>query len=45
MLQEQHLQQLIADSQKQKLCNHLRKHLGQEKGLALYNEIKRRAWH
>ena len=45
MLQEQHLQQLIADSQKQKLCNHLRKHLGQEKGLALYNEIKRKAWH
>ena len=44
-LQEQYLQQLIADNQRQKLCNHLRKHLGQEKGLALYNEIKKRAWH
>ena len=44
-LQEQHLQQLIAENQRQKLCNHLRKHLGQEKGLALYNEIKKRAWH
>jgi hypothetical protein len=27
------------------LCNTLRKQLGQEKGLALYNEIKKLAWH
>ena len=45
VLQEQHLRQLIADNQKQKLCNHLRKLLGQEKGLALYNDIKKKAWH
>ena len=43
-LQEQHLQQLIADNKKQILCNTLRKQLGQEKGLALYNEIKKLAW-
>ena len=43
-LQEAHLQQLIADGKKQVLCNTLRKQLGQEKGLALYNEIKRMAW-
>lgn len=44
-LQEQYLQQLIAENKRQALCNTLRKHLGQEKGLALYNEIKKRAWH
>ena len=43
-LQEQHLQQLIADNKKQVLCNTLRKQLGQEKGLALYNAIKKIAW-
>ena len=43
-LQEQHLQQLIADNKRQILCNTLRKQLGQEKGLALYNEIKKSAW-
>jgi hypothetical protein len=44
-LQEQQLQQLIADNKRQVLCNTLRKQLGQEKGLALYNEIKKTAWH
>lgn len=43
-LQEQQLQQLIADNKRQVLCNTLRKQLGQEKGLALYNEIKKSAW-
>ncbi len=43
-LQEQQLQQLIADNKRQVLCNTLRKLLGQEKGLALYNEIKKSAW-
>lgn len=43
-LQENHLRQLIADNKKQILCNTLRKQLGQEKGLALYNEIKKIAW-
>lgn len=43
-LQEQHLQQLIAENKRQILCNTLRKQLGQEKGLALYNEIKKHAW-
>ena len=43
-LQEPHLQQLIAENKKQVLCNTLRKQLGQEKGLALYNEIKKLAW-
>ena len=43
-LQEQQLQQLIADNKRQVLCNTLRKLLGQEKGLALYHEIKKSAW-
>ena len=43
-LQEAHLQQLIAENRKQVLCNTLRKQLGQEKGLALYNEIKKIAF-
>ena len=43
-LQENVLRDLIANNKKQILCNTLRKHLGQEKGLALYNEIKRTAW-
>lgn len=44
-LQENVLRELIANNKRQVLCNTLRKHLGQEKGLALYNEIKRAAWH
>ncbi len=44
-LQESVLRDLIANNKRQILCNTLRKHLGQEKGLALYNEIKRAAWH
>ena len=44
MLQENHLRELIGEKKKQILCNTLRKQLGQEKGLALYNEIKRAAW-
>ncbi len=44
-LQESVLRDLIANNKRQVLCNTLRKHLGQEKGLALYNEIKRAAWH
>lgn len=44
-LQENVLRDLIANNKRQILCNTLRKHLGQEKGLALYNEIKRTAWH
>lgn len=44
-LQESVLRELIANNKRQILCNTLRKHLGQEKGLALYNEIKRVAWH
>ena len=43
-LQESHLRQLIHDNKKQILCNTLRKQLGQEKGLALYNDIKKIAW-
>lgn len=43
-LQETHLRELIADNKRQVLCNTLRKQLGQEKGLALYNEIKKSAW-
>ena len=43
-LQEQQLQELIAGNKRQILCNTLRKQLGQEKGLALYNEIKKSAW-
>lgn len=44
-LQENVLRDLIANNKRQILCNTLRKHLGQEKGLALYNEIKKSAWH
>ncbi len=44
-LQVQPLQQLIADNKRQVLCNTLRKELGQEKGLALYNELKKAIWH
>ena len=44
-LQESVLRDLIANNKRQVLCNTLRKHLGQEKGLALYNEIKKSAWH
>lgn len=43
-LQENHLRQLIHENKKQILCNTLRKQLGQEKGLALYNDIKKIAW-
>ena len=43
-LQENHLRQLIQENKKQILCNTLRKQLGQEKGLALYNDIKKIAW-
>lgn len=43
-LQESHLRELIAENKKQVLCNVLRKQLGQEKGLALYNEIKKSVW-
>ena len=43
-LQENHLRQLITDNKRQVLCNTLRKQLGQEKGLALYNDIKKIAW-
>lgn len=44
-LKEASLRELIVSGKKQILCNTLRKQLGQEKGLALYNEIKRVAWH
>lgn len=43
-LQAEQLQELIAANKRQVLCNTLRKQLGQEKGLALYNEIKKSAW-
>ena len=43
-LPEGRLRELIAENKKQALCNTLRKQLGQEKGLALYNEIKKSAW-
>jgi hypothetical protein len=44
-LQESALRELILANKRQVLCNTLRKQLGQEKGLALYNEIKKLAWH
>jgi hypothetical protein len=44
-LQESALRELILSNKRQVLCNTLRKQLGQEKGLALYNEIKKLAWH
>ena len=31
-------------NKRQVLCNTLRKQLGQEKGLALYNELKKTVW-
>ena len=43
-LPEGRLRELIAENKKQALCNPLRKQLGQEKGLALYNEIKKSVW-
>lgn len=43
-LSEGRLRELIAENKKQALCNTLRKQLGQEKGLALYNEIKKSIW-
>lgn len=43
-LQENTLRDLIQNNKRQILCNTLRKQLGQEKGLALYNEIKKSAW-
>lgn len=43
-LPEGRLRELIAENKKQALCNTLRKQLGQEKGLALYNEIKKSVW-
>lgn len=43
-LPEGRLRELIAENKKQALCNTLRKQLGQEKGLALYNEIKKIVW-
>ena len=41
---EGRVRELIAGSKKQVLCNTLRRQLGQEQGLALYNQIKRLAW-
>ena len=41
---EGRVRELIAASKKQVLCNTLRRQLGQEQGLALYNQIKRLAW-
>jgi hypothetical protein len=35
---------MIIGRKKQILCNSLRKQLGQEKGLAVYSEIKKVAW-
>ena len=41
---EARIRELIAGSKKQVLCNTLRRQLGQEQGLALYNQIKKLAW-
>ena len=41
---EGRVRELISLSKKQVLCNMLRRQLGQEQGLALYNQIKRAAW-
>ncbi len=43
-LQENTLKELIVANKRQVLCNTLRKQLGQEKGLALYNELKKAVW-
>ena len=43
-LQENTLKELIVANKRQVLCNTLRKQLGQEKGLALYNELKMTVW-
>ena len=43
-LSAEKIREMIAGRQKQVLCNSLRKQLGQEKGLALYSEIKKSAW-
>ncbi len=43
-LQENTLKDLIVANKRQVLCNTLRKQLGQEKGLALYNELKKTVW-
>lgn len=43
-LQENTLKELIVANKRQVLCNTLRKQLGQEKGLALYNELKKTVW-
>lgn len=43
-LQEAALKELVLANKRQVLCNALRKQLGQEKGLALYNELKKSAW-
>ena len=43
-LQENTLKELILANKRQVLCNTLRKQLGQEKGLALYNELKKSVW-
>ena len=43
-MNEGRVRELIAGSKKQVLCNTLRRQLGQEQGLALYNQIKRLAW-
>lgn len=41
---ESRVRELIAASKKQLLCNTLRRQLGQEQGLALYNQVKKLAW-
>ncbi len=43
-LSAEKIREMIAGRKKQILCNSLRKQLGQEKGLALYSEIKKVAW-
>ena len=43
-LQENTLKELILANKRQVLCNTLRKQLGQEQGLALYNELKKSVW-
>ena len=43
-LQEAALRELVLANKRQVLCNTLRKQLGQEKGLALYNELKKSVW-
>lgn len=43
-LKEEALKELVLANKRQVLCNTLRKELGQEKGLALYNELKKSVW-